>query len=334
MSVFSGIAKIVAGAALIAGAVAVDLATFGTATPAIFALVTSGVGFIVSGSATLIAGTPPVKGFATTMRSPIAPWKVLYGRGRVGGTLVYAHTWGTNNQMLDLVIVIAAHPCQSIDALLFDMQRIQIDTNARPSGSHASSGTSFTPVQQTVTLTSIARDVHGVVTATVASDIPYLLPGDQVLVKDVPGDPTLNGKFEVASITNAPSSHVGGPVGAGTALTFTFLNGGAVSTVLSAGHVVTLWADYGRNVYFEPLLGAQTLGQTFKGMTTGTPWQGTGAPVTPLLPGPAGGSLTPANAFGGDKHPRKQPACNKRRSWGFQPLKRSGSAGFSSAGWG
>ena len=41
-----------------------------------------------------------------------------------------------------------------------------------------------------------------------------------------------------------------------------------------AGQAVTLWADYGRTVYFEPLLGGQLQGQTFAGMVFGTPLDG------------------------------------------------------------
>jgi len=305
LSLFSGIAKIIAGAALIAGAVVVEYATLGAASGAIFALVTSGVGMIVSGAGTLIAGDPPVKGFATVARNPVAPWRILYGRNRVGGTIVYLNMWGSNSKVLDMVVVIAAHPCLSVDELLFNQQRIQIDSAAAPSGAQCA-GTSFTPVQQTVNLASIVRNLQGVVTVTVNSDIPYLSAGDQIIIQNVTTDATLNGIFSVGQITNAPSTHVNGPVGTGALpLKFTFLNGGSYHTAItSQGQAKTKWADYGRTVYMEALLGAQTLGQTFKGMTTGTPYLGSGPNVRPEAPGPAGsGGPGPTTLLGGTLNP-------------------------------
>lgn len=294
-----GIFKLIAGAAAIAAGVLFPGPWSGY-------LVAAGAGMVLTGVGTMIAGNP-VKGFATAVRNSIAPWRVLIGRVRTGGTVVYVHQWGSNNQVLDMVIVLASHSCQ-IDAnhpitLLFDMQRIQIDTTAKPAGAPALAGSSFTPVQQTQTISSIAR-VGDVVTVELAADIPYLIAGDQVQIKDVPGDLTLNGILQVAEIIQAPSTHVGGAVGAGTLpLKFTFLSGGPASTVLSAGHCVTRWADYGRNVYMEYLDGSQTLGHTFKSMTLGTPWQGSGPLTRPEAPGPAGASANPVNAFGGEQNP-------------------------------
>ena len=259
---------------------------------------------------------PPQKGYATTQRNPIAPWSIGYGRIRVGGTLIYDQQWGNNNQMRDMVIELAANQCQ-IDAnhpftLLLDMQRVQIDTTAVPTSASAGysipapnpcSGTSFTPVQQAgnsaVRINSISR-ANDVVTVALNADIPYLIPGDRVTVQGVNhgisgSDQSFNGVFQVAEITDAPASHVGGVVGAGTGLTFTYLSGGIASTAnVSAGpaSVETMWADYGRDIYMEVMTGNQALGQTFVGMTAGTPWQGTGELCTPASPQLAGGTAT------------------------------------------
>jgi len=296
VSLFSGIAKIVAGAALIAGAVAVDIATFGTATPEIFALVTSGVGMIVSGVGTLLSNGGNLKGFTTTTRNPISPWKVCYGRCATGGTLVYLNMWGGSSKMLDMVIVLAAHPCQSVDELLFDQQRIQIDTSAAPSG--AIGGTSFTPVQQTVNISSIAR-LNDIVTVVLPQDIPYLTAGDQITIQNVSADSTLNGVFQVAEIISRI------PSGGTNVLTFTYINGGSSVSISNQGQGKTMWADYGRTVYMETLLGDQTLGHTFKGMQLpGTPWLGSGPYVSPQGPGLAGtGGPGPATIFGGTVNP-------------------------------
>jgi hypothetical protein len=289
----AGILGIIEGAAAIAAGVAIDVFVPGGAAIGNL-LIGAGAGMVMTGVGTLISGNP-VKGFATTLRNSIAPWRVCYGRCRTGGSLVYMHQWGENNQMLDLVIVLCAHAGQAVDELLFDQQRIQIDTTAIPTTARAGysiptpiagAGTSFTPVQQKIVPTSITR-TSGVVEVVLPQDIPYLDEGDQVILENVPGDPTLNGTFQVAQIISRV------PSGGTKILTFTFLSGGLDATVLAAGHCLTKWADYGRNVYFEALLGGQVLGETFVGMTAGAPWQGTGKLCTPASPQNAGGIAAP-----------------------------------------
>src|SRR5579885_3510444 len=170
-------------------------------------LIAAGVGTTISGLGTLFS-KGPAKGFATTERNPTAPWQVIYGRARVGGSIVYLHTWpGTDdgsNQILDMVIVLAAHGIQSVDAVLFDQQRVQIDTNARvnrtqlgtgslSAGPDPATGTSFTPVQQKVNCSSIQRS-NGVVTVTLPANIPFLIEGDQIqIAEDGAGSLTANG---------------------------------------------------------------------------------------------------------------------------------------------
>jgi hypothetical protein len=257
-------------------------------------LITAGAGQLLTGIAQAIQGDP-VNGLATTTRNSISPWRVCYGQVRTGGALVYLHSWGDQDQMLDMVIVLACHPCQSVDTLLFDQQRVQIDTTGIPTTARAGytvatpvagSGTSFTPVQQTINISSIVRDAHGVVTVTLPANIPYLTAGDQIDMISVSADRTLNGTFQVAEII---SQIFGGP----GSVKFTYLSGGTPVSIVNQGQCRTRWADYGRNVYVEYLTGAQTLGQTFIGMTAGTPWQGNGKLCTPLSPQNAGGTAGP-----------------------------------------
>ena len=189
---------------------------------------------------------------------------------------------------------------QSVVEMLFDQQRIQIDTTAIPNSIRAGytiplpvygSGTSFTPVQQTINITSISRS-NDVVTVVLPSDIPYLNAGDLINIThdnnggilDTYG---LTGAVQVSEIISRV------PSGGTNILTFTYLSGGSICTVDNEGQAVTRWADYGRTVYFEPLLGGQTLGHTFIGMTAGTPWLGTGALCTPASPQQAGGNANP-----------------------------------------
>jgi hypothetical protein len=250
-------------------------------------LISAGAGTLLSGIGTLLS-KGPVNGFATTLRNPTSPWEVCYGEVVTGGVLTYIHMWGDSAKMLDMVITLAAHPCQSIDEVMFDRQRVQIDTSAAPAGAGAGSGTSFTPVQQTIVIADIAR-LNGVVTVQLNANIPYLTVGDQVRLTDIPGDLTLNGTFQVAQIL----SQIAGSPGS---IKFTFLSGGINSHVINAGHCHTTWVDYGRKVYFETMLGNQTLGQTFKGMAApGTPYDGNmGNFVCPENPGGLGGNTVAA----------------------------------------
>ena len=74
----AGILKLIAGYAEIYAGIAIDIYVPGAA---VFgnALIGMGVGTMISGVGSLIQGDP-VKGFGTTMRNPIAPWRCCYGR--------------------------------------------------------------------------------------------------------------------------------------------------------------------------------------------------------------------------------------------------------------
>jgi hypothetical protein len=133
--------NIVVGSALIAGGLFLELVTFGASTPLTAFLITAGAGMVLTGVGTLLQ-KGPLSGVGSASRNPIAPWNVIHGRARVGGTVVYIGEFDENNKYLDMVIVLACHPCQSVDALLFDGQRIRLDANR----------CSFTPAQQTINL--------------------------------------------------------------------------------------------------------------------------------------------------------------------------------------
>lgn len=260
------------GAAEIAAGVGFGLASGAFWNPLTQYLVIAGAGTVLGGLGTLLS-KGPVQGFATTVRNPTAPWEVVYGQVRQGGVNVYENSWpapgeggGGNDVMIDLVIVLAAHASESVDVLLFDQQRVQINTTLKPAGAPANAGTSFDPKQQTVNIAEISR-TNNVVTVKLNANIPYLIEGDNIKIQNVPGDLTLNGTFQVAQIL----SQVFGTPGS---IIFTYLSGGPASDVLNAGQAVTLWAKYGASVYFEPLLGTQALGETFIGMQSGTPLDG------------------------------------------------------------
>lgn len=283
-------------------------------------LISAGAGMALSGLGTMLAGPGTGRdGTTTGSRNPIKPWDVILGQTRVGGTLVYVNFWPppagyspsgpwwspfgllpqqftAPNAFLDLVYVLAAHPCQSVDAVLFEGTPIAIDPTALAGAgagkpSPTLGGTSYTPTQTHKQTTSISRS-NGVVTVTCPFDIPSLNAGYPVVLIDAPGADGLSanglaGTYIVAQIVSRNP---------GVSLVFTVLGGGKDVTVPggsygTAGYVSTGWPNYGRDVYVEYMLGDQLLGQTFEGMVSGTPFRGTGtfagpnyATNTPSIP--------------------------------------------------
>ena len=121
--VVAGLA-LIGGAAVAAGGVAAAFA----ATGVIAVAAQTGVALVLSGAAQALAGTPQipdqpvqdmVRSTNVTVRQTVAPWRVIYGRRRVGGTIVYASVTG-GQQILNLVVVFAAHRVHKIGAIYFD----------------------------------------------------------------------------------------------------------------------------------------------------------------------------------------------------------------------
>ena len=55
-----------------------------------------------------------------TIREPVVPRDLVYGRTRKGGVIVFLHSSGSDNKFLDLVIVLATHRVKSIGAIYFE----------------------------------------------------------------------------------------------------------------------------------------------------------------------------------------------------------------------
>ncbi len=55
-----------------------------------------------------------------TIREPVVPRDLVYGRTRKGGVIVFLHSSGADNKFLDLVIVLATHRVKSIGAIYFE----------------------------------------------------------------------------------------------------------------------------------------------------------------------------------------------------------------------
>ena len=55
-----------------------------------------------------------------TIREPVVPRDLVYGRSRKGGVIVFLHSSGSDHKFLDLVIVLATHRVKSIGAIYFE----------------------------------------------------------------------------------------------------------------------------------------------------------------------------------------------------------------------
>jgi len=55
-----------------------------------------------------------------TLRAPVMPRDMVYGRARKGGVIVFLHASGSKNQFLHLVVVLAAHRVKAIGAVWFE----------------------------------------------------------------------------------------------------------------------------------------------------------------------------------------------------------------------
>ena len=55
-----------------------------------------------------------------TVREPVMPREMVYGRSRKGGVIVFLHSTGAKDKELHLVVVLAAHRVKSIGAIYFE----------------------------------------------------------------------------------------------------------------------------------------------------------------------------------------------------------------------
>lgn len=61
-----------------------------------------------------------------TIRQSIAPWQIIYGRARVGGTLTYVYE---NSGILWMVITLAGHVCEEIGDIYLDDEVVTLDVD-------------------------------------------------------------------------------------------------------------------------------------------------------------------------------------------------------------
>ena len=140
--------------ALIVGAIAVGFAAIPAIGPSAFATkIGTAIGlqgtaaglvgtFIVSAGSQLVLGAvnrklapqidlPDVgtnlqQGTMVTAKSGIAPHRIIYGKTRVGGTMVYAESTGSTNQFLHMIITVAGHEINNVTKVFFNEDEVPL----------------------------------------------------------------------------------------------------------------------------------------------------------------------------------------------------------------
>jgi len=78
-------------------------------------------------------GTALESGITVTAKAPTAPYRVIYGSSRVGGTIVYAETTSSTNEFLHMVVVLSGHEVDEITTLFLGDESVALETNSNDS---------------------------------------------------------------------------------------------------------------------------------------------------------------------------------------------------------
>ena len=71
-------------------------------------------------------GTSLQPGTMVTAKSGIAPQRIIYGKTRVGGTMVYAEATGSTNEFLHIIITVAGHEINNITKVFFNEDEVPL----------------------------------------------------------------------------------------------------------------------------------------------------------------------------------------------------------------
>jgi len=109
---------IVSAVVAVAGAISGVLAAGGIGA----ALIRIGGTLLLSYAAQALMPKPQttLQNRTVTIREPVVPRDLVYGRTRKGGVIVFLNSSGSDNAVLDLVIVLATHRVKSIGAVYFE----------------------------------------------------------------------------------------------------------------------------------------------------------------------------------------------------------------------
>jgi len=78
-------------------------------------------------------GTPLESGITVTAKAPTAPYRIIYGTARVGGTIVYAETTSSTNEFLHMVVVLAGHEVDDIPTIFLGDDTVALETTSNDS---------------------------------------------------------------------------------------------------------------------------------------------------------------------------------------------------------
>lgn len=131
-----GVSAATAGTAIVVGGIATGL-TYASAVGAVV-MIGGSIAYSSSQNARLrrAFGTAGLdQGRSIMVRDPIAPRRLIYGKVRVSGTIIFLHTTGTKNEYLHLVIVLAGHECADIGDIYFNDELVEL-SGATPTGKY------------------------------------------------------------------------------------------------------------------------------------------------------------------------------------------------------
>ena len=134
----------------VVGTVLAEAVLGGLVTTSMFAFAEAAVGFVISGvlrsalssnaedtaETNAVVSDPTVtsKNRTVTIRQPIAPWQVIFGKARVGGTITYIQSSGPT---LNLVITFAGHVSEEIVEIYAGDELVTLDGSGNATGRFA-----------------------------------------------------------------------------------------------------------------------------------------------------------------------------------------------------
>jgi len=71
-------------------------------------------------------GTNLQQGTMVTAKSGVAPQRIIYGKTRVGGIMVYAEATGSTNEFLHIIITVAGHEINNITKIFFNEDEVPL----------------------------------------------------------------------------------------------------------------------------------------------------------------------------------------------------------------
>ena len=71
-------------------------------------------------------GTNLQQGTMVTAKSGVSPQRIIYGKTRVGGVMVYAEATGTTNEFLHIIITVAGHEINNITKVFFNEDEVPL----------------------------------------------------------------------------------------------------------------------------------------------------------------------------------------------------------------